>query len=87
MTTEQKRGGPVPKIWLLYLSTELNLLGEILWKRMLYCFARERWPQWADVLKTVCSNLERVARSFIVMVQPGRCGQIVNNFYDWLMVR
>ena len=54
---------------------------------MLYCFARERWPQWADVLKTVCSNLERVVRRFLVMVQPGRYDQIVNSFSDWLMVR
>ena len=44
---------------------------------MLYCFARERWPQWADVLKTVSSDLEEVVRSFIVRVQRG-CDELVD---------
>ena len=38
----------------------------------LYCFARQKGPEQANALKTVCPNLEGVVRSFIVMVQRGR---------------
>ena len=38
----------------------------------LYCFARQRGPQQANVLKTVCPDLERIVRRFLVMVQRGR---------------
>ena len=38
-------------------------------KKWLYCLARQRDPQWANVLKNVCTNLKRMVTSFIVMVQ------------------
>ena len=49
-------------------------------KEQLYCFARQRGPQWANAPNTVCHNLERVVRSFIVMVQRGR-----HQLLDWLV--
>ena len=38
---------------------------------------RQRGTQWANALKTVCPDLERIVRSFIVMVQRG-CDQLVD---------
>ena len=38
-------------------------------KRIALLFAQQREPQWVNALKTVCPNLERVVRSFIVRVQ------------------
>ena len=35
------------------------------------CFVRQRGPQQANALKTVCQDLERVVR-FIAVVQKGR---------------
>ena len=31
----------------------------------------QRGPQWAKILKTMCPNLEKVVKSFGVMVQRG----------------
>ena len=50
-----------------------------LYRVLCYCFARQRGPQWAHALKTVCSNLKRVIRSFIVKVQRER-DQLVDIF-------
>ena len=51
-------------------------------KEELYWFARQRVPQWANALKAVCPDLECIVRSFIVMVQRGRCDQLV----DFLLI-
>ena len=46
-------------------------------KESLCCFARQRGPQWANVLELVCPHLEKVVRSFMVMVQRQR-GQLMD---------
>ena len=46
-----------------------RVLGEV---EKFYCFARQRGPQRANALKTVCPNLERLVRRFTVIVQRGR---------------
>ena len=43
-----------------------------LYRVLLYCCTRQRGPQWAPALKTGCSNLKRVIRSFIVKVERKR---------------
>ena len=45
------------------------------------CFARQREPQWANALKTVCPHLDGIMRSFIVMVQRKR-----EQFLDILLI-
>ena len=47
-------------------------------KAQLYCFARQRGPQQAHALKTVCPNLEGEVRSFTVMVQREGRDQLVD---------
>ena len=46
-------------------------------KRLLYCFGRQRGPQWPNALKTMSLTLERVVRSYIGMVQRG-CDYLVD---------
>ena len=55
----------------LCTSAESNFGGKVLVeveKNNNY-FARQRGPQWANVFKIVCPNLEKIVRSFIAMVQ------------------
>ena len=47
-------------------------------KNKLYCFARQRGPQHANTLKVMCPDLEVVVRSFIVKIQRGGCGQLMD---------
>lgn len=47
-------------------------------KEKLHCFARQRGLQWANALKVVYPDLERVVRSFIAMVQRGRHDQLAD---------
>ena len=57
-------------------DTELILGGRVLdhiekIKANLCCFAGQRGLQWADVLKTVCPNLEMIMSCFVLVVQRG----------------
>lgn len=59
----------------LYTSPELNLRGRV-WsdveKEELFYFARQRGPElWPMTSKIMCPNLEKIMRSFIVIVQRG----------------
>ena len=51
-------------------------------KEELYCFSRQRGPQWANALTTVCPDLDGVVKSFMVMVPRGR-DQLMDSF--WLV--
>ena len=56
----------------LYSGAVWNLrdrvLGEV---DRVYYFARQRGPQWANALKTMYSNLRKIVRSSIIIVQRG----------------
>ena len=59
---------------------KLNLGGRVLCvvgDKKLYCFAKQRGPQQASALKTMCTNLEGMVRSFIVVIQGG-CDQLMD---------
>ena len=40
-------------------------------KEELYCFARQKGPEWANTLKIVYLHLEGIERSFAVMALKG----------------
>ena len=63
----------------LYANTILNLGYRVLHEveKIPLLLYRQRGPQWANALKTVCPNIQSVVRSFIVIVQRG-CDQLMN---------
>ena len=78
--------GTVPESaphWVPHLMPKAQLLctlvpnqiseTEFRWSRLgqLCCQAREREPQWANALKTMCPRLGKIVRNFIVIVQRG----------------
>ena len=56
-------------------------------KNIFIALSRQRGPQWANALLTVCSNLEGAARSFIEMVQRDQLVGILPMGCDWSVVR
>ena len=58
-------------------------------KNIFVALSRQRGPQWANALITMCSNLEGAVRSFIEMVQR-EGDQLVGILLmgcDWWVVR
>ena len=58
-------------------------------KNIIVALSRQRGPQWANALITMCSNLEGAVRSFIEMVQR-EGDQLVGILLmgcDWWVVR
>ena len=43
-------------------------------KIIVYCFARQRGPQWANALRTVCPTLEGVSEESTVFKEEGLIG-------------
>ena len=71
----------VAKIHRLYtFVSNWNVETGLGWSRKeeLYCFAGWRGIQPSNALKTVCSNLEGVVRSFIAVDQRGRRDQLMD---------
>ena len=73
--------GSIAKTQPLYTGLELNLGDRVLGeaeKNSFYCFARQKGPQGANALKTVCPVLEGVVRSVIVMAQGAERDQLMD---------
>lgn len=70
----------MPGIRPLYHITEL-CLGERVWnkvgKRAFIALLGKERPQWANVLKTVCKDLEGIVRSFYRNGSKRRCDQLM----------